>query len=43
MPEIHKPHEKTKTNFKSKKKNKNKIKHERDYMQGNGKAWYKFL
>ena len=33
MPEIHKPHE----------KNKNKIKHQRDYMRGNGKAWYKFL
>ena len=42
MPEIHKPHEKTKTNFKTKKK-KNKIKHERDCMRGNGKAWYKFL
>ena len=41
MPEIHKPHEKTKTNFKTKKKN--KIKHERDCMRGNGKAWYKFL
>ena len=44
MPEIHKPHEKTKTNFKTKKKIKqNKTKNERNCMRGNEKAWYKFL
>ena len=42
IPEIPKPHEKTKTNFKTKKK-KIKQKNERDCMRGNEKAWYKFL